>query len=447
MSSISSVQLQWIMNDIQWLLECDGIIISVFAVILLMFSRHRYIRAGQNLIVAITLNTLILFSDLLAVQFEGVSGALAHNLVAIGNYGVYLFQHLLLVFMCLYVYEKIAFHDPAASKKWVYAFYVMFGIFLVGLILNPFFKLYFYVDENNLYHRGPLFVYTMISGAVAIFLQTSQVFRNRKIMDREEVVVLLSYFAFPAIGLVIQIFILGYSFMNVGMTVSVIFVLIEYFRQQRVIREEKDRKLMLSRTYLLLSQIKPHFLFNSLSVIQSLIGEDPETAEIALGHFSKYLRKNLKLELSESTVSIKEEMDHVHNYLYIQKIRFGEKLQIRYEVDDSLDFQIPFLTIQPMVENAIGHGIRKKVEGGTVLIRIYDEDDWNIIQVIDDGVGFDPTQMPEKGTDVTLDPNSNGIGTSNVKERLQLLCQGEMQIQSVIGMGTTITIRIPKEVN
>ncbi len=202
--------------------------------------------------------------------------------------------------------------------------------------------------------------------------------------------------------------------------------------QERV-RLEREKQ----RVQLMLSQIKPHFLYNSLTVIRELIHTDPQTAEKAVDNFSGFLRHNMQSIDAEQPILLRQELEHVESYLALQRLRFGDELRVVYDIACE-DIMLPTLTLQPIVENAVSHGIRESESGvGTLTIQTRALDDCYTISVTDDGCGFDPAILEQK--------DSTHVGLRNVRDRLRRLCHGELEIQSAPGAGTRVTIRLPKE--
>src|SRR6266705_2893514 len=158
-------------------------------------------------------------------------------------------------------------------------------------------------------------------------------------------------------------------------------------RMQRKL-EEQERLLMQARVDALISQINPHFLFNTLNTVSSLIRFDPDTARTVLLKLSNILRRRLKTQVH--FLPLKQEIEFIDDYLDIEVVRFGrDKLRIRKEVDpEALDVFIPSMILQPLVENAIRHGIAPKVEGGTIVLRVARDKGRLVVEVIDDGVGI-----------------------------------------------------------
>ena len=169
-----------------------------------------------------------------------------------------------------------------------------------------------------------------------------------------------------------------------------------------------------------------------------LCEKDPEKAQEAIGRFSDYLRGNLSNLEKEDCISFLREMEHVTNYLSLEKMRFRDKLTIKYDIKDE-SFDLPALSVQLLAENAVKHGIHKKEEGGTVKIESYSTADNYYVIVEDDGVGFDPGSKKEG--------DGLHIGLDNLEERLVRMCGGHLVVESTEGVGTKATITIPREKN
>ena len=201
--------------------------------------------------------------------------------------------------------------------------------------------------------------------------------------------------------------------------------------------QEQEKLLMESRLDALSSQINPHFLFNTLTSISSLIRSQPETARTLIVKLSGLLRRLLRSQ--DHFVTLRDELDAIDEYLDIESIRFGPQLRIDKQIDpDTLDLIVPSMMLQPLVENSIKHGLGQKLGEGRITIRSTREGDHAIIDVIDNGVGipqFDAGRV--KGT---------GIGLRNVNERLRVIygANYQLQLDSVPGQGTCARIVIPE---
>jgi len=204
--------------------------------------------------------------------------------------------------------------------------------------------------------------------------------------------------------------------------------------------EEQERLLLHARMEALQNQINPHFLFNTLNSISSLVRFDPDMARDVIFKLATILRR--LLNTSEAFAPLRDEFEFIDNYLDIEVVRFGrDKLRVVKELDPaSLDVVVPSMLLQPLVENCIKHGLAPKVEGGSIHLRSRVTDSKLIIEVEDDGVGMGAAQLEESSSWTGM-----GIGMANISERLQVLYgdTARMTIDSHEGKGTLIRIRLP----
>ncbi len=200
--------------------------------------------------------------------------------------------------------------------------------------------------------------------------------------------------------------------------------------------QEHEVRLAEERVFITLSQIQPHFIFNVLGSIYHLCDQNPSLAKDAIDKFSTHLRGNLEALSKKNLVSFEEELKHISIYLTLEKMRFADELDVKYDIQ-ATDFLLPTLSVQPLVENAVKHGVGAKIEGGSVTIATLDLVDYYEIRISDDGIGFDPEKP--------IDDGKTHVGISNVRSRLESMCKGTLEIQSEPGKGTISIIRIPKE--
>lgn len=204
---------------------------------------------------------------------------------------------------------------------------------------------------------------------------------------------------------------------------------------QQVKGEQKDQNQTQAR--LLLSQIQPHFLYNCITVIQLLCIKEPMKAREALGDFANFLRGNMDA-MTTSFIPFSQELKHVHYFLRLEKLRYGDALTIKEDIHYT-SFFIPPLTVQPLIENAIRHGLKAN-GGGVVTLRTMYINRSVRITITDNGVGFDPTTLEERSNS----GHRSHVGLLNVRQRIEMSTGGELQIHSVPGEGTTMTIILPE---
>ena len=196
-----------------------------------------------------------------------------------------------------------------------------------------------------------------------------------------------------------------------------------------------NAELAESRVSTMMSQIRPHFIYNTLGSIEQLCNIDPPKAGELVHNFAKYLRGNFGELDNPKPILMSQEMEHVHHYISIENVRFPD-MTFSFEMNSD-DFHIPALTIQPIVENAIKHGLMKLSKGGMIRVVSYETDTHYCVSVEDDGVGFDTSEL--------LDDRKH-VGIRNIRGRLKAMVNGTLEIKSAEGVGTTVLIKIPKEV-
>lgn len=207
-----------------------------------------------------------------------------------------------------------------------------------------------------------------------------------------------------------------------------------YYVEQKKALEEMETQLKLSRTTTMMSQIRSHFVFNLLNAISGMCKYDPEKADETVVRFARYLRSNIDIMENDKSIPFPIELQRLEDYVVLEQVRFGDKLDFLTDIETE-DFYLPPLILQPVVENAIKHGISKKMENGTIILHTHDEGDRILITVEDDGVGFEPAELDKE----------ESVGIRNIRFRLQHLVNGTLEIQSEPGVGTVVTITIPKQ--
>src|SRR6185295_6572923 len=200
--------------------------------------------------------------------------------------------------------------------------------------------------------------------------------------------------------------------------------------------EEQEKLLLAARIEALSNRINPHFLFNTLTSISSLIRTQPDTARMLITKLSGLLRRLMRS--TDHFVTLREEIASIDEYLDIEVVRFGPQLRVDKQIaSDTLDVIVPSMLLQPLVENSIKHGLARKVGGGRITIRTLVRDGCTLIEVLDDGLGMTEDQLGHALGD--------GIGLSNVNERLRTIygANNQLKLRSVPGQGTCASIEIP----
>lgn len=203
-------------------------------------------------------------------------------------------------------------------------------------------------------------------------------------------------------------------------------------------------KAINSEMNFLQAQIKPHFIYNTLNSIVSLCRTNPEKARELVIELSSFLRYSFDFKGTDRYTTLKKELDLVKSYLAIEKERFADRLNIQYDIDENINMNIPPLILQPIVENAVRHGVMTRAEGGTVRILVKDMTDHILLGVSDDGVGISGDRLSNIFEEHN-EKERTGVGLLNIKKRMETLFGYGPDIQTTVGKGTDITLKIPKQ--
>ena len=231
----------------------------------------------------------------------------------------------------------------------------------------------------------------------------------------------------------------GNVFKSIGslifaVSAAVLVIYLSYNRSLEILRQKAE--LTKGRINLMISQIQPHFIYNTLTAIRAMIKKDPDRAYNTIYDFAGYLRYNINALSDVEMIPFSEELKHIRVYADIEKERFRDRFSILYDIEDG-DFGVPPLSVQPFVENAVKHGVCKKSSGGCVTLRAFKEKGYNIVEIEDNGVGFD--------TSILEGENKRSVGIRNAVYRLKAITDADVDIQSEKGKGTMVRIAFPME--
>ena len=328
---------------------------------------------------------------------------------------------------------------PEKKFGWVWALVGINAAIYATALFSP---VCFRITWDNHYNGGPLSDTSFYVGAVLLsywLLLTVRLFEPET--RRETWLPVLMF------ELIIGALALDFNTYDFDQPVSyfilaaVIDCVINYIWLHLQFVREHERALQAEqRIQIMMTQIQPHFLYNALTVIQSLCRSDPAQAEEATVQFANYLRGNMDALQTNAPIPFARELEHTREYLALEQMRFEDKLNVRYDIPCQ-SFTLPILTLQPIVENAVRHGVRGNADGrGEVVISTREYADRYEITVTDNGPGFDPEKQKK-------DTGKSHVGLQNVRERLAQMCGGSLRVESAPGAGTAVTITLPREAN
>ena len=415
-------------------LDILGIILSLLPIVYLI-SDHRYQQKLNQYFLGVAVsNIFMIVGDLADWLIQDAAEPSVKLLLTLFTVMFYVASAFVLYFFAGYMGEYLKL--PVRVKKlYLTVIAVVCGAQVFFAVISPFTDSIFYVSDRG-YQRGSLFIISQLIPLFCYILFTVLVIVYRKRLNWREVVFFLLYIFVPLGGGAIQMFLRGVAVVNIGVALALLFILVNIQFEHEITLRKQEKKLAELRIDIMLSQIQPHFLYNVLTGIRTLCEMDPIRAGESIVTFSKFLRANMESLTNKSPIPFEQELAHTRSYLYLEQQRFEDKLNIIYEINTTA-FTIPPLTLQPIVENAVRHGIMKKKDGGILTIRSEETDGAYMVTVIDDGVGFSVEQRKTA--------EYAHIGIENVKNRLNALCGGTIEVQSEPQNGTTVTICVPKE--
>lgn len=383
---------------------------------------------------------LMLITDAPTYFMEGVEGAefFLHGMYFLSYVGC---QASTVFFTC---YIAGYMRKKAAVDKWLVKLTVANSSFACILwFISIFNGMIYYIDENVIMQSGPLFWLSQILGIVNVIIDCVYALSKHKILGLRQAILILVYSAIPMIA---TPFAISWETTPIYLaeTITILLIFLMMHQEENLKSAEQGRELMKqraqlanSRAKIMMSQIQPHFLYNTLNAIYYLIEKDPPMAQKAVNDFSEYLRMNIDTLSISEPIEFEKELKHIETYLWIEKMRFEDELEIVYEIHTK-DFLIPALSVQPFVENAVKHGICKRECGGTLWLRTFKGVRKTIIEIEDNGVGFDTTKPKEN--DGRLH-----VGVENSRQRISTVMGGTIDVVSKVGIGTKVTITLPDE--
>jgi len=415
-------------------LDISGMI-AVLMVMLLVYWDNAPLDKGTGLYFSMV---NLLFIDLLGNAISWCIDEMPEHVIWLKL--VTVVQLLVIPFLVqiFFYYQKTVYYGGKLGRGGRDIFVHLITVLDVIVILGSFFfPYYFNVNEMGIYTVGPAYSATFYQPIAVLTLCGIESIRT-KFPIRKKMALMIFSFA-PVLMVIVTLFTGNTSYVHMVGVVDM-FLLYSAIQGEKAVElsekkasvVEKQMELDRKNRLIMVSQIQPHFIFNTLSSIRQLCKSDEASAAIL--DFSNYLRMNLETLSADSCIPFEKELEHTKEYVRIEMLRFGDRVNVCYNIE-TVDFEIPPLTLQPIVENAIKHGVCQRIEGGTVEINVRKRERNVVIEVNDNGVGFNPNEVN--------DEERNHVGMKNVKERLEIMSGGRMVTESMKGVGTLVQIIIP----
>ena len=323
-----------------------------------------------------------------------------------------------------------------AGKSWrhspLFAVVVaLWTVYFALLAVTQFTTWIYYFTPDNVYHRGPWYPLLLIPLVLLMAADIIGLWRCRAALTHRQRIAFLIYFVVPFICMLVQMFFFGLLLIVFGTSLAglfmFVFILIDQversFRQQQKIANQHANVMVL--------QMRPHFICNTMMGIYYLCDQDPQKAKQVTLDFTTYLRKNFTAIASEDTVPFTAELEHTRAYLAVEQAQFEDSLFVSFDTPHTM-FRVPPLTLQPIVENAVKHGLTASSDPIHISVVTRQTDSASEILVEDDGPGFAPA-----------DDNEPHIALNNIRQRLEMMCKGKLEIAPRKGGGTSVKVTIP----
>ena len=345
----------------------------------------------------------------------------------------YIFNNIEVLLCFLYTVEYIE-QEKKTKKILTIVNLALFSIFIALDLVNIFTGMFF-TSVNGEYTRSKTMLISQGYQFILFILVFVFTVFNKKLNLREKLA-FGSYCVLPLIAIILQNTFKGYAIAYLSIIIAIEMLFLFLNLQKNIQLSEAKEKNKEAQIKIMMSQIQPHFIYNSLSSISTLIPIDPNKAQKALDDFTEYLRHNLSSLTQTNLIPFEDELKHIQTYVSLEKVRFNDRLNVIYDIKAD-DFDVPALSLQPLVENAVKHGILKKVEGGNLIFKTFETSEAYVVTIEDDGVGFD-------SENISYDMNRH-FGINNIKHRLQSMCHAELLIKSKPNEGTFVEVKFFKE--
>ncbi len=436
---------------VQLIIECWNELFLLLLIVVMQISKHR--DRSDELVSKVKIpltDTLIIFysaiffynfANIISIFYEGEDSAVAYYVMRIGAFCYYLLGAFQTLFFLDFIKKNIAKrNNDKRLTSMINTFMFLEVPNVLLLLIVPFTGTLYYIDKNNEYNRAwGYYLWQGITIITFLFIGIVVILYRKK-TDRFIKKIIIVAFVFPMIGFMLSMVSSTFNFNNIMVAVSelIIFMMYEKNKTDVIIKygydlEKAKTELAETRLSLMQAQINPHFIYNAMIAVQEVCYTDPKQAAELLDHFARYLRNNINAINSNAPISFKDEVQTVKEYLAIEYADTSKKFKFEFDIK-CVDFSVPALSIEPLAENAVKHGVNRYSDKSKVILVSFETDDAYHVEIRDNGEGFDMNSE-------TL--GKGGIGLKNTEERLEKMCGGRLIIKRDEGW-TVAEIIIPK---
>ena len=306
-------------------------------------------------------------------------------------------------------------------------------VFCLMLIIGQFTDVFYYAEPGNLYFRGKWYPLLLVPLVAIMILNITGLVRRYKKLSKRYYIALLVYMLPMTIAIIIYMFASADMLVVFGISLCALTMFGIIFSENVEQYMRQQRELANQRASVMVLQMRPHFIYNTMMGIYYLCDQDPGKAKQVTLDFTTYLRKNFTAIVSEDTIPFHNELEHTRAYLAVEQAQFEDVFFVSFDTPHTM-FRVPPLTLQPIVENAVKHGMSSSSDPIHISVVTRQTESGSEIIVEDDGPGFDP-----------VDDNEPHIALNNIRQRLSLMCGGTLAIAPREGGGTSVKVTIPSQ--
>ncbi len=336
--------------------------------------------------------------------------------------------------------------ESLRESKLLYAAVGLYATCMVLLAGSIFFDDFYLITPDLQYHRGPLYPIITLPVNIIMLLNLAGVLRRRNRLSHKTFVSFLVAILPITVTLLIHLFVDVFALLDISIVLSglAMFSLVvsekielDMRRQREILQQQHELtrqqlEIANQRANIMVLQMRPHFIYNTMTSIYCLCSQDPDKARQVVMDFTNYLRKNFTAIASDAPIPFTSELEHTRAYLAVEKVQYANSLFVEYDTPQTF-FRVPPLTLQPIVENAVKHGRDPYAGPLRISIRTRKTDTGSEITVSDNGPGFHPA----------ADDDEPHIALNNIRQRLEIMCGGSLAITPGEGGGTVVTVTIP----
>ena len=309
----------------------------------------------------------------------------------------------------------------------------LFFVYFVLLTITQFTKFIYYYTPDQVYHRGPWYPLLLVPSVLSMVVLFAAVLCRRAKLSHRQFAAFLIYIILPLIGMLLQMAFFGLYMIMFCTTLAALFLYIFMLIDQVEQHVRRQAELANQRTSIMVLQMRPHFIYNTLLSIYYLCQQDTKKAQQVILDFSSYLRQNFTAIVKEDTIPFTEELEHTRAYLAVEQVRFEDRLFVAFDTPFTR-FRLPPLTLQPIVENTVKHGVDPELGPLQITIRPRELRHAAEITVTDNGPGC-----------TRSDDSEPHIALANIRERIALMCGGTLEIRPGEADGTVVIVTIPEK--